>query len=121
MHFQPGEGSNRALLCDYEPSCEPSFQALDCTHARCSSLVLTSRTVLTLTHRILVVTSTPCRYSSSGLVSWDGGMCCLWCWVALVVVDVKYFNMDFILLAINCNFYCWFFKIVHVYFMIMQP
>ena len=46
---------------------------------------------------------------------------CLWCWVALLFVDVKYFNMDFILLAINCNFYCWFFKIVHVYFMIMQP
>ena len=55
---------------------------------------------------------------NSGLVSWVGGMCVFG---ALVFVDVKYFNMNFILLAINCNFYCWFFKIVHVYFMIMQP
>ena len=29
--IQPGEGPIRGLLCDYEPSCGPSFEALHVT------------------------------------------------------------------------------------------
>ena len=29
IRFQPGEGPSKGLLRDYEPSCQPSFEALD--------------------------------------------------------------------------------------------
>ena len=33
--FHPGEGSSRGLLCDFEPSCGPSFQALAWSRTCC--------------------------------------------------------------------------------------
>ena len=52
MGFQPGEGPSRGLLCDYEPSDGPSFQALSPDHLTASTR---TRDVLSLKYKTLTV------------------------------------------------------------------